>query len=196
MTEEEKMAEVKPDCVIPRKTAYMILLIGLLLIAFAYGCDMVNKKGVDKIEAAAALAQSEFESKWELKEMEINEMYDYDRNPEFKVESPEYKAWEKAKNTKIENKQKAVDELTKAYNAEKKEMKMELYEMSMNAKNAKNSSKGTSYLLSWMFFLGMLALVFSVVVIAFIGDKIERIIMLILVAAIAYSFFGGNIPFV
>jgi hypothetical protein len=173
------------DPVTQRSRGYLALLIGIVLVVLARGCDSLGNRNVARQQARASLAVQEFDQEWEEKENEVEEdiaeVLEGDLKPE-----------EQEELNKLREKQRKLSSDKATERAERE--RDEWQELRFAATTAAARNTASAYWREFVFLIGALALSIGVVLLAMWGSGAERWLGLVILAIIVFGLFVVGAP--
>jgi len=176
--------------------AKSMLVIGIVFVLLARGCDSLSNRKVSAAQASLKIAQSEFTEKWDGKAIDaaqdIREIEDKIK-AEKKDDEPDkedIEGWEKDLK-ELEDKAKELgDEKGKAT---QEFQEGDLRELQAAAGSARAYSDAGGWWREAFFLIGTLAVTLAVTSIGFQSTGPERVVSLIILAIITFSIYIGGI---
>lgn len=174
-----------------RLSGLACLLVGLLFVLLARGCDSLSTHSAAAAQARYTLAQNEFNAEWED---DRNELRDTIEDKQKELDDVETPAEADKLRKEIEEAQKDLDEKNEdEQRARRNKERGEWKELRRDAENAQLSRTLGQYWREFLFVLGTVILVVGLLTVGFAGEKHERLICLILIAIITISVYMGGI---
>jgi len=172
---------------IGKMIATPVLLMGLLIVVWAKGCDTLGTRYVARVAARASIAESEFDQ--ERAALIATVQNDHDELTA--IEDP--KASEQLE---IEKAKEKLDELNDETNKLKTRLERgEWARLRGAAKNAADNNAMWAYYREMAFVFGSMILVIGLLGLAYTGDSAERWISYIMLAIITFSLYVGGFAF-
>jgi hypothetical protein len=174
-----------PDPVTQRSRGYLALLIGIVLVVLARGCDSLGNRNVARQQARVQIAVQDFDEEWAEREQEIQEEIDELLKGDLKPEEQEQL------NKLRERQRKLATE--KAENRVERE-RDDWRELRFAASTAIARNTASAYWREFVFLIGALTLSVGVVLLAMWGSGAERWLGLVILAIIVFGLFVVGAP--
>jgi hypothetical protein len=164
--------------------AYMLIMVGLLLVIGARGCEVMAGHSARSTANEYTLAVAEFDNDASSNEASINS----------RIEALEEKEEKSADdNTAISDLQKKLNEMHDENRKEKRKLAAtDWRELQHDARVASASLDSSRWRYAAMFLLGSLVLMAGLVTVGFTGTGAERMVCLIMIAIITLALYGGS----
>ena len=199
----------------------ILMMTGLVMVLLSRGCDSTSNRSLARSAAQYEKVQNEFTDEWEEKKMdflksqfkaniEIEEKQEEksklqeERFSDEKRENFDYAAALETIDKEIDEKKdtiskanKEIASLSKEQMREKK--RLELYDWrdyKIAARDSRLNSQIHRWWLSWLFLLGTIALTLGLLTVSRTGDKMERMVSLILISVIVISIYWGGMAWI
>jgi hypothetical protein len=174
-----------------RLSGLACVVIGLILVVFARGCESLSSDSAAAAQARYTLAQNEFTAEWED---DRNQLRDTIEDKQKELEDVETPAQADEIRKEIEDAQKNLEEKNEdEQRARRNKERGEWKELRRNSENAQLNRTLGSYWRELLFIMGTVVLVVGLLTVGFSGEKHERLVCLILIAIITISVFMGGI---
>lgn len=174
-----------------RMTGLACLLVGLIFVLLAKGCDSLSAHSAAISQAKYTLAQNEFNAEWEDSRAKWMETIEDKQKELDKAETPTES--EKIRED-IADAQKKLDEVNEdEQRARRSKERGEWKELKRDSENAQHNRTLSQFRWELLFVLGSLVLVVGLLIVGFAGEKHERLVCLVLIAIITISIYMGGI---
>jgi hypothetical protein len=168
-----------------RSRGYTLVMVGIVLVILARGCESIGSRNVNRLNAKASLAVADFEQDREEDRLEVQAKIDALREGEL----------DEGARKKIEENTKKLDELRKEEIKDRAELEREDWnELRHAAATASFRNATWSYWREWLFLIGAICLAVGVVSMAVSGPGPERWIGLVILAIIVFGLFVVGAP--
>ncbi len=165
-----------------------LLLVGLILVIFARGCDNLGVRMAAADKARSDLTQNRFGDEWEAKRLPLEEELDQLRDKE------------KPTSKDRERRQEINEELSDLQDAERKERREkqrgEWRDLRIAARDASSYNRMWGMWREYGFIIGSVLLSVGLLACGFSGSGAERWICLILLAIILFSVYVGGFAWI
>ncbi|MFV1966904.1 MAG: DUF4339 domain-containing protein [Pirellulaceae bacterium] len=169
-----------------RLASRLSLLVGVLAVLLARGCDSLGARYAARLEAIAASAESRFQADWEQTRQELEQQKNAIQTRS--QPSPSELAELRDLSTRLSQLDQKMREEESLLQASRWRA------MKTNAILAGESNRMWGFWREMLFQLGTLVLAFGLVTVAYASDGPERWICLVVLAVIIYSVFNGSQP--
>jgi len=195
-----------------------LLLLGLVLVLFAKGCDAIGNRYVARLNARVDYEQTKFDQKWEEKEqsvrhsiadtndkieelsdrlMEIREMDAADRTDTITTEEENIPIRQRELRETQSKVQRELRGIERDKRKEQRELEADEWRNKLNdAELAVPSNRMWGYLREAMFMFGTVCLAVGLLAVGFTGQGAERWICLIMLAIITFSLYIGGVAWI
>jgi hypothetical protein len=174
-----------PDPVTQRARGYLAVLVGIVLVVLARGCDSLGNRNVARQNARVQLAVQEFDEEWAEKEQDLQGKIDTLLKGDLKPEEQE-----KVSKLREEQRKLATDKATERAQRERDDWR----ELRFAAATASARNATWAYWREGIFLIGALALSIGVVLLAMWGAGPERWVGLVILAIIVFGLFVVGAP--
>jgi hypothetical protein len=162
-----------------------LLLLGLLLVLLARGCDSLGDRYVARIAAKAGIAEKQFQDQWDEQRAVIERRLDEIQDQEEPSDEDQQSV------TELNDELEALD---KEMQDEKERLsKGRWRELTSAARNAQAGNAMWSYWREWIFWLGAFAFSMGALIVGFTGQVAERWLCLTMLAIVVFSLFVGRL---
>jgi hypothetical protein len=157
-----------------------LLLIGLMLVLLAKGCDSVGNRYLERLNGKLVLAKSAFDASWERQLADVKERID-----KLQTEGDPGGELEVAAEQLAQLQKKKAEELRE------KEQK-DWRDLEVAASNADSENKVWRYYRELVFVGGTILLTMGLLAVGFTGEGAQKWICLIMLAIITFSLYVGG----
>ncbi len=162
-----------------------LLLVGLLLVLLARGCDSLGDRYVTRVAAKAEVAEGQFQDEWDDQRQSIERRLKTIADKEEPTDED----------------QETVTELNDELEALDKEMQSEMEtlrtgrwrELASAARDAQANNEMWSFWRECIFWLGAFAFSMGSLIVGFTGQSAERWLCLAMLAIVVFSLFVGRL---
>ena len=177
-----------------RLSGLACLLMGLVLVLLARGCDALAVHSAAASQARYTLEQNEFNAEWEDRRNELSEDIEETKKKLDEAETPS--ETDKLR-TELDDAQKKMDEYVEdEQRTRRNKERGEWKELRRDAENARASRILSQFWRELLFVLGTVILVVGLLTVGFGGEKHERLICLIMIAIITFSVYVGGLAWI
>jgi hypothetical protein len=165
-----------------------MLAVGLILVLFSRGCDVIGQRSVERAETKPEMAFNQFSDKWETKGLDIKKQLDALENK--KTADPD----DKDKKSKLQDQ---LTELGKDFDKARKDFEAStMRDLRISARDADASNQLWGYWREIAFVSATVLLVLGLLAVSWSAQGAERAVCLIMMAIIAFSIFIGGIAWI
>ncbi len=191
-----------------RLSGLACLLIGLIFVLMARGCDSLASRSAASYTAEYELAQNEFSQEWEDKRVDLQNRIDNlqenidDLNQKMlEAETPSARDGFRQDiddyRKQMADEREKLDELAKDEQKSRREKERgEWRSLRTNAQNAAANNTRGRYWRELLFVFGTVVLSIGLLTVGFTGEKHERLICLIMITIITFSIYIGGMAWV
>jgi hypothetical protein len=162
-----------------------MMAVGLVLVLFSRGCDVIGERGVEKARANLASATLEATAGFD----KAIRKYDQTIKKLEKAEKPDSTAIDDAKKSR-KNQVEKRDEALEKFQTET------LPDLQYSASVAASSNVWWAYWREWVFVISAIVLTIGLMAVSSIAQGAERLVCLIMLAIITFSIFIGGIAWI
>jgi hypothetical protein len=166
-----------------RYRGYVAVLVGLVLVILARGCDSIGNRNVARRQAQVKLATADFNQKWDAKDRDISRKIDALRASE--KPDPELMNKYVEQQTKL-----ATQRAEERHRLEQDDWQ----DLRFDADNAAARNVTNAYWREWFFLFGAVILAVGLVVMSLTSPGPERWIAMVMLAIIVFSIFVIGSP--
>ena len=175
-----------------RRAGHPMLAVGLVLVLFSRGCDVIGNRSVDRAKTKAKIAASRFDGQWEDKQararlriIDIEKRQEDERNKD----EPDYdliSQWSKD----IEAIQKEVAKFAEDQKKARELLELGKWrELNNAARDADANNKINAYWRAVFFVFATVVLALGLLAVSWTSDGAERWVCLIMLAIITFSIY-------
>jgi len=183
-------------------TGRPVLMVGLLLVLLARGCDTVGNRSVQRASAKLDLAKNRFDDGYDTRRIALEQAV---QTIEDKIDEIQKQDQTTAEDTaeveKLrEQRTKKREEISKL--REDQQEKRQALErttwrqLQIAARDAQAENRAGAYWREMLFVFGSIVLAFGLIVVSWTADGAERWICLIMLAIITFSLYVGGIAWI
>lgn len=177
-----------------RLSGLACLLVGLIFVVMARGCDALALHSAVAAEARFQLQQNAFNNEWEDKRTELNDKIEQLRKERDEAETPA--EIEKIK-TELDDAQTDLNELIEnEQRARRNKERGDWKNLRRQAQDAKATNTLGQFWRELLFVIGTVVLSVGLLTVGFTGEQHERRICLIMITIITFSIYVGGLAWI
>ncbi|MHB1034764.1 MAG: hypothetical protein ACYC35_09425 [Pirellulales bacterium] len=167
-----------------RVPRHALLLVGLVLVLLARGCDAIGNRSVARSRAALELTKSRFDDKWQAKFIAIDEEIEQiDKLPEPTAND---------RQRLMDRRKERTEQLAKQKEERTQLERGKWRDLSIAARDAASNNLTHAYWRELLFIFGSICLSLGLVIVGFCDDGPERWVCLVMLAIITFSLYIGG----
>ena len=165
-----------------------MLALGLLLVLFTRGCDVIGNRGVDRLRQKAELITAQFADNWDQRRMDIDK----------KLKAIQEKESPTPEDSKLrDDLNKSLTDLLKdRRKAEETFQTTTLHDYTLAARDAAASNRIWAYWREIFFVLSTIILAMGLLVASWTAEGAERWVYLVMLAIIMFSVYIGGVAWI
>lgn len=185
-----------------RSAGRPVLMVGLLLVLLARGCDTVGRRAVQRSSAKLALAKSTFDDEYQARQIGLRQDIELIDEEIEKIQAKDERS--DADNARIEQRRedrsKAQERLSNLREEQQKEQqsleRTTWRRLEIAARDAQVENQISGYWREMLFVFGSIVLAFGLLVVSWTAEGAERWICLMMLAIITFSLYVGGIAWI
>ena len=162
-----------------------LMIVGLILVILARGCDSIHSRYVERVQAIAKVAEVQFDDSWESKKKAARKDLTSMQNKKSRTAGD---------NQSIQQLSKKLTDINAEYAKKRNELTQGKWrQQTIAARDADASYKMWGWWRESIFVFGTLGLTIGLLAVGFSGSGAERWICLIMIAIITFSIYVGGL---